>query len=235
MRLSLIRHGDPNYALDALTPRGRQEAAALADGLADAGLTLLACSPLGRARETAAPVARTVGLEPRILPWTAELELSKIIDHDDRPIAPWNIPGDLVRDAGAPTGDSWHRNPRLHGYDFEAWFRSLRAESDEFLATLGLDRDGGSYRVTDPAALDQRVAIVCHAGFGLSWLAHLLDLPPTLVWCGFFLPTASVTTILLEQRRPGRVVPRVLGVGDVSHLRRAGLPDNYQGLTANHR
>ena len=41
MRIYIIRHGQPDYAADRLTPRGRAEAEALADYLPRLGLTAL--------------------------------------------------------------------------------------------------------------------------------------------------------------------------------------------------
>jgi broad specificity phosphatase PhoE len=49
-----------------LNARGRQQARALADAVADHGLRALWCSRLARARETAEIVGAAAGLEPRI-------------------------------------------------------------------------------------------------------------------------------------------------------------------------
>ncbi len=71
MRLIVVRHahadaGDPDE-LRPLSPRGRDEAEALARKLAaDAGPVLVVSSPLLRARETAAPIARASGAELRV-------------------------------------------------------------------------------------------------------------------------------------------------------------------------
>ena len=49
MRIFIIRHGDPDYQTDSLTPRGRREAEALAAYIERLQLTHIYCSPLGRA------------------------------------------------------------------------------------------------------------------------------------------------------------------------------------------
>ena len=49
----LIRHGDPDYSTDSLTPQGKLEAAALADYLCSLKIDRIYSSPLGRAKETA--------------------------------------------------------------------------------------------------------------------------------------------------------------------------------------
>ncbi|MCZ7545048.1 MAG: hypothetical protein M5R40_16680 [Anaerolineae bacterium] len=73
----------------------------------------------------------------------------------------------------------------------------------------------------------------CHQGFGLTWLAHLLDLPPPAVWTGFWLAPSSVTTVLFETRSADWATPRCLSVGDVSHLYAARLPVQPRGLRGN--
>jgi phosphohistidine phosphatase len=70
VRLIVVRHahadaGEPDE-LRPLSGRGREEAAALADGLAALDPTLVVTSPLLRARETATPIARAAGAELRV-------------------------------------------------------------------------------------------------------------------------------------------------------------------------
>jgi len=62
MRLSIIRHGDPDYTTDTLTEIGQREARALAERLANACLTHIYCSPLGRARVTISYTAKATKL-----------------------------------------------------------------------------------------------------------------------------------------------------------------------------
>ena len=53
MKLIFIRHGDPDYATDSLTPTGTEEARRLHDFLKNENLGDIYCSPLGRAMKTA--------------------------------------------------------------------------------------------------------------------------------------------------------------------------------------
>ena len=67
MRLILVRHahadpGDPDE-LRALSARGREEARALGERLADSAPDAVLASPLLRARETAAAIAKAAGTE----------------------------------------------------------------------------------------------------------------------------------------------------------------------------
>jgi len=70
VRLFLVRHahsepGDPD-SLRPLSPRGREQARELGERLAAAEPELVLASPLLRARETAAAIAKAAGVELRV-------------------------------------------------------------------------------------------------------------------------------------------------------------------------
>ncbi|MFO7166941.1 MAG: histidine phosphatase family protein [Chloroflexota bacterium] len=232
MRLYLIRHADPDYENDTITPAGRLEAEPLAERMASHGLDELYCSPLGRARATAQPIADRLGLTPTIAEWTSELSGLRVTHDPWGELVAWDIPGEIIRGHDQyPGPDNWHALPALSALDLRAAFDRICSDSDAFLAAQGYVREGRRYRCVAPHR--RRVAVVCHNGFGLTWLAHLLDLPVTLVWSGFWLAPSSVTTILFDERSAEWATPRCLGVGDVSHLYKAGLPVQPAGLKAN--
>ena len=66
-----------------------------------------------------------------------------------------------------------------------------------------------------------------------AWLAHLLEIPLSLVWVGFWLPPSSVPTVLFEERSSKRAAPRCIGLGDVAHLYAAGSPVRPRGSKGN--
>lgn len=68
MRILLIRHGDPDYANDTVTEKGKREVQLLADRLEKENIDKIYCSPLGRAQATAAPTAQRIGKEIHTLP-----------------------------------------------------------------------------------------------------------------------------------------------------------------------
>lgn len=67
-----IRHGDPIYSPDSLTPLGRRQAEALGRRLARYGLDKIFVSPLKRAQETAAPACELLKKDMTVLDWTSE-------------------------------------------------------------------------------------------------------------------------------------------------------------------
>jgi broad specificity phosphatase PhoE len=232
MKLYIIRHADPDYPNNTITPAGHIEAQALARRMKKAGLTRLYSSPLGRARDTAQYTAEATGLTPEILPWTAEISVPHVTGINGNKLTVWDIEGEVIRGGNEiPTRTNWHQLPELSGFDYKAVFQGVRDSSDEFLAGLGYKREGGVYHGSSDNK--EQVAVVCHGGLGGWWIAHLLEIPLSLVWCGFFLPPSSVSTILMEHRSPEIAVPRLTGLGDVSHIYAENLPQNTRGLLTN--
>jgi probable phosphoglycerate mutase len=85
VRAYFLRHGEsrsnanperiaiPEHEGDALSARGRQQAAVAAEAVAGLGIARIVSSPMGRARETAAIVAERTRLEPVVWDWLHEL------------------------------------------------------------------------------------------------------------------------------------------------------------------
>ena len=68
MVLYVIRHGDPDYKNDSLTELGIRQAELLGRRLQKSGITHVFSSPNGRAKMTAEPTCRRLGLEMEIEP-----------------------------------------------------------------------------------------------------------------------------------------------------------------------
>lgn len=86
MRAFYLRHGEsrsnaaesvvalPEGEGDRLSELGRRQVRTAAELIAaQLAISRIVCSPMGRARETAAPIAELTGLEPEIWDWTYEL------------------------------------------------------------------------------------------------------------------------------------------------------------------
>lgn len=224
MRIYIVRHADPDYATDSITPAGHLEARALADRMHAEGINRIFCSPLGRARLTMQYTANRLNLAAETQEWMQELSGMTIQLPPWGNLAAWDVPGEVFHAGGVAQAYT--------GLDFSGKIKDIHQGSDQLLARLGYVREGGRYRCVQPN--EDRVAMFCHNGLGLTWLAHLLQLPLVSVWTSFWLAPTSVTTILFDQRSPDWAVPRGLAVGDTSHLYKAGLPILPRGIIANY-
>jgi len=86
-RLIFVRHAEPDEAMrervygrldPPLSPRGRAHAEELAATLAREPVAAVYTSPQLRARETAAPLARLLGLEPLVEPDLREIDFGEL-------------------------------------------------------------------------------------------------------------------------------------------------------------
>jgi broad specificity phosphatase PhoE len=236
MRLYIIRHADPDYANHTITAAGHKEAKALARRLAGYELTHIYSSPLNRAQETARYTADLTGIEPVIEDWLQEPSEWRI-DILDRAGTPqnyvaWDLHGEMVRgDAALPTHETWHEHPALPAPQSREEFERIKASSDAFSARHGYVRAAHRYQIEH--ANQHQIAVFCHNGLALCWLAHLLEIPLTLMWAGFWLAPSSVTTVVFDERSDQWAVPRCLSLGDTSHLYADRLPVRPRGIRGN--
>ena len=215
MILYIIRHADPDYENNTITEFGWQEARALADWLKDIKIDRIYTSPLGRAIDTARPTLEAKGMDYEVLPWTEE-SMAYMESHR------LTLDDEITYKFSSKTGI----------YDFRDFYESDRMrtvenmvrESDSFLASLGYVREGVLYKIARPN--DQSVAVFCHGGFGCAWIAHLLGCAPAAMYPGISLNTTGVTTFVFNNEEKGFTRPRMIRMGEITHIYKAGLRVN---------
>ena len=233
MRLYIIRHADPDYSIDSITPEGHLEAKALSERFSTHGLDRIYCSPKGRAISTMKYTSDILKLGYNIEEWTKEVEDLWFDKTPWGPLALWDMPGEVIRgEQTLPTHENWDQQSFINTTTVNERFNKLKLDSDAFLKRHGYERVGGRYRCVEPNS--EKIGVFCHGGFGVFWLAHLLEIPLSLMWAGFWLPPSSVTTLVFEERSKEWAVPRCIGLGDISHLYKAGLEAKPRGIVANY-
>ena len=227
MLLYIVRHGHPIYAPEEqLTELGHKQARALVPRMTEAGITKIFSSPLRRARETAQPTAEALGLPINIEPWTSEdLAWERFTKPVPTEVYSWGStwiwysddPGQFVRGKNHDAGDGWADIDAMQvAPQAKAGYEQLVRDSDGFFERLGYKREGNEYIITEPN--DERVAVFCHQGFGLTWLSHILRIPPHIFWNEFDITHSGVTLIEFKNYACGRTVPKCLFLSDMSHL-----------------
>ena len=82
MKLIIIRHADPDYSIDSLTPTGWKEAELLSKRISKLDVKDYYVSPLGRAKDTASLTLQKVNRKATECPWLREFHckiLGKIL------------------------------------------------------------------------------------------------------------------------------------------------------------
>ena len=72
MKLLIVRHGDPDYDIDSLTEKGWKEVEYLSQKLSKLDVKAFYVSPLGRAKDTAAPTLKKMGRTATECEWLKE-------------------------------------------------------------------------------------------------------------------------------------------------------------------
>ena len=114
MKLLIIRHGDPDYSIDSLTEKGRIEAELLKKRLVKQDIKDFYCSPLGRAKATAAPTLAAFGKEAEICPWLEEFSGYIIDPETNEKRIPWDLmPEYWTKESNCFDKDKWLDTPLM--------------------------------------------------------------------------------------------------------------------------
>ncbi|MBQ4067541.1 MAG: histidine phosphatase family protein [Clostridia bacterium] len=230
-----IRHGEPIYDPDSLTPRGKVEAEALSERLCKAGLDEIYVSTSNRARQTAAPTCKKLGIEPTLVDFANEhyAWLDFTVQKEDGSKSRWAFQDEsairLFTSAEIrELGDRWYTHPFFAKGGFRQGVERVYNEADRFFEALGYshERYTGRYRVK--AHNDRRVALFAHQGFGLVFLSCLLDIPYPQLCTRFDMCHTGVTLIDFSPDKAGEYcIPKVLTLSNEGHLYAKGIPSNY--------
>ena len=226
MNLYIVRHGNPNYDNDCLTPLGHEQAEAAAEALEAIGIDEIYSSPMGRARETAKHLADRIGKPIAIEPWAHEVE-AYAKSADGRPVQLVSIGGDLLRSPEIiAMGDDWPKHPRFDG---EASVRDVINEVEggmtDFMRRQGYVLEGERFRALDPAHPNEKnIALFCHAGVFLVITSYLLQIPQRVAWNALFMYTCGYTWCNIVTNPEGYGTARYYCVNNTSHITAKGLP-----------
>ena len=234
MYLYLIRHGDPNYALDCLTERGKLQAEAVAKRLQHAGITKVYSSPMGRAIETAQPTCELLGLPMTIEPWSHEILKEHMTSQtfpDGEPTVLFKVQNTRYQENGQYnlSFSQWLSAPGFSESDIEIARTEIVEGGRDFLARLGYREENGIYRIENPN--EERVALFCHGCFLFTWISELLHIPLHIAWSSLSFTHTGVTVLRFSNNPDGYTSPRCLTCSDISHLYAHGPDTNYNGGT----
>lgn len=232
MKIMIIRHAEPNYAIDSLTAKGHREAALLSERLSKIpDITAIYQSPLGRAQVTASYTLQKLGRTAETLPWLAEfrgkcwdsLAQKERICWDYRQ-EQWHGRHELFHE------ESWADSELFAGGNVaQIWSETCRG-LDDVLARHGYVRDGHIWRCEQNNR--DTLMFFCHFGIGSAMVAYLTGLSPVPLWHAFSMQPSAVTTLITEERTLGEVSFRCFQYGDISHLYAGDEPYSTAALYA---
>ena len=228
MLLYIIRHGDPDYSTDTLTPKGVLQAEAVAKRLQQAGINKIFSSPMGRAKQTAEPLCRLLNMEYAIEEWTHEIQDERLTTY------PTGVPTsvNLVQNTHYFSDGSFDvpysqamSTPIIRNSHMDKACKYIWENGVVFLQRLGYKAENNVYRIQRPN--DDKVALFCHAAFARAWIAMLLHIPLHVMCASTEYCHTGVTVLEFKNNPDGYTAPRCLCYSDMSHYYKEGLELRY--------
>lgn len=230
MRILLIRHAEPDYTVDSLTPKGRVEAELLSRRMVKYDVRDFYVSPLGRAKDTAAYTLEKLGREAETLPWLREFRGSyPDPETGERRVVAWDVkPRIWTTFPGVTQIDTWCDTPAFAGGDVKEIWQETTAGVDELLGRYGYVKDGPVWKCENNG--DFTIALFCHFGISMAILGYLTDVSPMVLWQHTMCLPSSLTEVVTEERIKGEVIFRMTKLGDLTHLEASGEVRSTAGL-----
>lgn len=223
MLLYIVRHGEPDYSTDTLTELGQRQAQAVSNRMAASGIEEIFSSPMGRARQTAAPTAERLGLPVNIEPWAEELGRESQTPYPDGKMKNiFMVPTTLLasqENSEINMEDCLSQCPGLCENGFSSRFRYVANGVDDLIERHGYRRnDHGFYQAIEPN--EKRIALFCHAGMTRLAVSHIFNLPYQFIGSRFLAWFTGVTLIHFKENADvgEEVAPRLYSFGDIGHL-----------------
>ncbi|MCR5633781.1 MAG: phosphoglycerate mutase family protein [Lachnospiraceae bacterium] len=246
MRIIFVRHGEPDYARDTLTEKGKLQAAAVAERLKDEGIEEIYASPMGRAQLTASYTSKLLGLPVTTLDFMHEIswggkprdgvdaDIPKYLEmasgkgeiHFENAIDipenghPWTL-GDRMLESGFDFfKDDWREHPYFKCNIATDFYDFVSGKFDEFLKERGYTQEGNRFYCS--AKENKTIAVFSHGGSGGCVLAKLLNLPFPYVAVVMPYEVTSVISVDIPFDPGNYVHGRLEIFNDVGHIKNIG-------------
>lgn len=151
MEIVFIRHGDPNYELDALTEKGILEAKALIPRVEKMNADYYYVSPLGRARQTAQIAMERINKEAKVLDWLREFPavVKHICEPNPGPQC-WDwMPSDWAKEPSFYDIDHFYDHPVMANGHVEEIYEDVLRHFDALLRKHGYAKNGKTFDVLE--------------------------------------------------------------------------------------
>lgn len=227
-----IRHGDPIYNPDSLTPLGEYQAEAVKNRLGQFGLDKIYASSSNRAIQTATPTAKMLKKDIEILDWCNEAHAwNELTVKNEQGNDTWlychtKSRIDFVSEEMRALGKKWYEHPSYTKESYRTGTLRIKEETEKLLAAHGYRHDDKRNLYIGEKPSDERVALFAHEGFGLMFLSCLLDIPYP-EFCTHFTMQHTGITVIEFPNVAGEIIPTVLQLSNDSHLFADRLPLKY--------
>ena len=218
MKITIIRHAEPDYKNNTLTEKGFYEAELLGKYLKDEKISAIYSSPLPRAKFTADAILKhnKSVKDYEIFDFLREFNTRVDISYAKNHIA-WDFrPKYLDANLDLYDNDKWLQ---VSGFDTDALkehYLSIKNGLNKILEKHGYKKRGVYYEAINPN--HDNIVFTCHFGLGCFLLAELFNISPIALLNHTCAQASSVTTVVTEERIKGQAIFRMLTFGGIEHL-----------------
>jgi len=228
MLLYMIRHGDPNYKDNCLTPLGHLQAEALAERSPAFEASALFTSKYGRASETAEHTANKLGMPVTTLDFIHEINYGRpeITDPEEKKkYSPWIGTAILASEGKELMHYDWEHSPLWEGNYCSSDYTRVTEGFDKWIETIGYKREGLYYRVISKNK-ERRPVIFAHGGSITFVLSHLFNLPPLFATNMMRIDCTGITVVEFKGNNGDLCCPRLRTFNDHDHIKGLAVHDN---------
>ena len=180
---------------------------------------------MGRAKETAEPACKMLGIGKNIEEWTREIGNEGLTSFPDGKYKLlWDLQNTYYREKDSLdlTYDKAFECPMFNATRMESSVKFIEEKGKIFLEKLGYREENGIYHIIKNN--EEKVALFCHGAFSAAWLSVLLHIPINIFLSSFHVHThTGVTIVQFQNNENGITAPQCLCFSDMSHLAVSGL------------
>ena len=217
MRLIFVRHAEPDYSHNCLTPLGHLQAENVVQRLLEENIEEIHSSALGRAIQTAEPIAKHLGLEITKHPFINEIGGSPL-DGTELPENghPWRMAKYLAAEGFDLMREDWQSTePYCHSKIVEGYNRVAEG-IDAFLAECGYVREGKYYRVGEKTK--KNVALFSHCGSSTAAISRIFNIPLPFALTSIVPKHTAVTVVRFSGKLGDIITPSFQIMNDARHI-----------------
>ena len=199
MILYFVRHGDPDYAKNILTPLGHKQAKYVAKFFESKKIDKIFSSDSNRAMETAKYTAKILHKKINILPWANESLAGK--DFWDHKINNWIYVSDEYLDLFKKLkgNKNWFQNEKIKKTNFEKGCKRIQKSLKEWFKTLNIFYDEKKKIYVSKGKVPKRVILFAHGGMSVPTLSSILHINFPDYVLGFQMPgLCSISRVVIN-------------------------------------
>ena len=207
MKITIIRHAEPDYANNTLTKKGFKEADILGRYFKNQKIDYIYSSPLPRAKYTAEGIIKY-----------NKIKEYKIYDflQEFSPFMWDRSPSFLNSDERIYLKDAWVEVAPFNNTDIVERYNYVKSEFNALLEKHGYKKQGVYYEVIKPN--HDNIVFTCHFGLESFLLSELLNIPVNALLNHTCASPTAITTVYTEEREKGKAIFRLNTFGSFEHL-----------------